>query len=154
MGAKGSRLYHLIAPRILSRTGAQLMLEDTTDGSASGEKGALGEEVKPLLLRMTEPGTFFSNFVSSFSLFSLFFYIDSSYMRGLGLFKRRVLYACIAGDYTVPYCTAAIRSRNPYRVLQSYDETFQSYFLEFLRTLSSLSLFFLHLSLFLGTPTV
>jgi hypothetical protein len=43
LGSRVSVLYHTIAPRILSRTGAQLMLEDDAE--------------KPLLLRMSEPGT-------------------------------------------------------------------------------------------------
>jgi len=50
--------------------------------------------VKPLLLKMSEPGSIF--------------------MRALALFRVTV-YANALKDHTVPYCTAAITLKNPYR---------------------------------------
>jgi hypothetical protein len=47
---------------------------------------------------------------------------DSVFMRALRCFKRRVLYACIEGDYSVPYCTASISLRNPYRTGEKYGQ--------------------------------
>jgi pimeloyl-ACP methyl ester carboxylesterase len=47
----------------------------------------------PLLVRMTEP----------------------AFLSALALFQRRVLYANIFNDFQVPYTTAALRYRNPYR---------------------------------------
>lgn len=49
----------------------------------------------PLLARMAAPG--------------------SVYFRGLALFQQRVLYASVASDRTVPYCTASIQPHNVYK---------------------------------------
>jgi len=41
--------------------------------------------------------------------------VDEDYIRPLKRFKRRVLYANISNDFQVPYTTASLRHRNPYR---------------------------------------
>jgi len=40
---------------------------------------------------------------------------ESHFFKALSLFKKRVLYANIDNDIQVPYCTAAIVPRNPYK---------------------------------------
>eukprot|EP00744_Colponema_vietnamica_P013875 GILI01019447.1.p1 GENE.GILI01019447.1~~GILI01019447.1.p1 ORF type:complete len:448 (-),score=66.23 GILI01019447.1:36-1337(-) len=61
----------------------------------AGEHMALEDGQNPLLLKMTAPG--------------------SHFMVGLSRFKYRVAYANTANDNTVPYCTASLSSKNPYR---------------------------------------
>eukprot|EP00741_Cyanophora_paradoxa_P016674 tig00020934_g16103.t1 len=56
---------------------------------------AHGPGGRPLLAAMSEPA--------------------GSFVQGLSLFEHRVLYANAVNDITVPYCTAAIACRNPYR---------------------------------------
>jgi hypothetical protein len=36
-------------------------------------------------------------------------------MKGLALFESRILYSNVKSDVTVPYCTAAILHKNPYK---------------------------------------
>jgi len=70
----------------LSSTGSQLMLED---------ENLSNTESIPILVSMTLP--------------------ESSFFKGLELFKKRVAYANIYNDFQVPYSTAAISPYNPYR---------------------------------------
>lgn len=41
--------------------------------------------------------------------------LDSIFMKGLNLFKKRILVSNVAGDFTVPYLTASIQSESPYK---------------------------------------
>eukprot|EP00698_Gefionella_okellyi_P015490 TRINITY_DN4373_c0_g1_i2.p1 TRINITY_DN4373_c0_g1~~TRINITY_DN4373_c0_g1_i2.p1 ORF type:complete len:319 (+),score=51.14 TRINITY_DN4373_c0_g1_i2:213-1169(+) len=83
LGLRFSRFVHNVLPTLYGATGAQLMLEDGTDG------------VAPILLRMSDP--------------------ESSFYRGLKRFRSLRVYAIASGDLAVPYSTAAIVPRNPYR---------------------------------------
>ena len=46
--------------------------------------------------------------------------LDSVFVKGLQQFRHLVLYATIEGDNIVPYSTAAILPRNPYKTGERY----------------------------------
>lgn len=87
------------ASYVIGQTGKQLVLKDGSTVQSDSDSSVSASATQPLLLQMS----------------------TGHHLTALQQFKHHILYSNITGDLSVGYCTASLRSSNPYTQLSNAE---------------------------------